>query len=114
CGTALPLQHRIYSYIDRGFYAHQVHRLFEIFGRDKCFVLLNEDLRTDHLVTVKKVFEFLNVDSSVTPKQASVFEHDYDEAMDPELHARLIDIFYFDIKELERMLKRDLSAWTAR
>ena len=34
--------------------------------------------------------------------------------MDPELHSRLIDIFYFDIKELERMLKRDLSAWTAR
>src|ERR1700730_1891318 len=114
CREALPLQHRVYSYIDRGFYAHQVRRLFNIFGKNNCLVLLNEDLRTDHLATLRKVFQFLNVDRSLAPAQTSVFEQDYDHTLDPELHARLIDIFYFDIKELEHLLKCDLSAWTAR
>ena len=113
CRQALPLQHRVYSYIDRGFYAPQVRRLFNIFGRDNCLFLLNEELRTDHKQTLRRVFDFLGVDHAVVPREASVFEQDYEETMDAKLRARLIDIFYFDIKELERMLKRDLSAWTA-
>ena len=42
--AGVPLQHRIFSYVDRGFYAPQVRRLFNIFGKDRCLVLLNEEL----------------------------------------------------------------------
>jgi len=111
CREALPLQHRVYSYIDRGFYASQVRRLFDIFGKANCLVLLNEELRAEHGKTLRRVFEFLEVDSSATPPTANVFEHEYDDKIDQELRSRLIDTFYFDIKELERMLQRDLSAW---
>ncbi len=111
CREALPLQHRVYSYIDRGFYAHQVRRLFNIFGRDNCLVLLNEDLRGNHEKTLCAVFDFLDVDASFVPPEASVFEQEYDDKIDNELYSHLIDAFYFDIKELERLLKRDLSSW---
>jgi Sulfotransferase domain len=111
CREALPLQHRVFSYIDRGFYTHQVRRLFNIFGRDNCLILLNEDLRTNHGKTLSAVFDFLNVDNSFVPPKASVFEHGYSDKIDDELYSRLIDIFYFDIKELERILDRDLSSW---
>src|SRR5438128_8886293 len=114
CREALPLQHRVYSYVDRGFYAHQVRRLFNIFGEDNCLVLLNEELRTDHKNTLRRVFDFLGVDSSFVPPEASVFEQEYMDKIDNQLRSRLIDIFYFDIKELERMLKRDLSSWYAK
>lgn len=114
CRQALPLQHRVFSYIDRGFYAAQVRHLFNIFGQENCLVLLNEDLRTDHRNTVRSVFDFLGVDNSVVPPEANVFEHDYDQSIDPELYTRLREMFRFDIKELERLLGRDLSAWYAR
>jgi Sulfotransferase domain len=114
CRTALPLQHRVYSYIDRGFYAHQVRRLFNIFGKDNCLVLLNEELRNDHKKTLRRVFEFLGVDSSFVPPEASVFEQEYSIQIDNQLRSRLIDTFYFDIKELEKLLGRDLSAWYSR
>jgi hypothetical protein len=113
CREALPLQHRVYSYIDRGFYAHQVRRLFNIFGADKCLILLNEELRSDHKKTLRAVFDFLNVDNSFIPPEARVFEQEYEE-IDNELYSRLIDIFHFDIKELERLLSRDLSAWYSK
>jgi Sulfotransferase domain len=111
CREALPLQHRIFSYLDRGFYAHQVRRLFNIFGRQNCLILLNEELRTDHQTSLKKVFDFLEIDPHPTPAPTSVFEHEYDEGIDPHLSSKLTKTFYFDIKELERLLGRDLSAW---
>jgi hypothetical protein len=111
CGEALPLQHRVYSYVDRGFYASQVRRLFDTFGPANCLILLNQDLRTNHQETLRRVFEFLGVDSSVIPPEANVFEHDYDETIEPELFSKLTETFSDDIKELEGLLKRDLSSW---
>jgi hypothetical protein len=111
CRQALPLQHRVYSYIDRGFYAHQVRRLFNIFGRDNCLILLNEELRNEHQETLRRVFDFLGVETSFVAPEASVFEQEYSQKIDNPLRSRLIDIFYFDIKGLERVLERDLSKW---
>ena len=114
CREALPLQHRVYSYVDRGFYAHQVRRLFNIFGRDNVLILLNEELRNDHKKTLRRVFEFLAVDPSFVPREASVFEQEYSIQIDNQLRARLIDTFYFDIKELEKLIGRDLAKWCQR
>ncbi len=114
CREALPWQHRVYSYLDRGFYAHQVRRIFRMFGWDRCLVLLNEDLRTNHRATLGKTFEFLGVDPSFVPAAADVFRHEYEETLDPALSAKLGETFYFDIKELERLLSRDLAQWYSK
>jgi hypothetical protein len=111
CREALPLQHRVYSYIDRGFYADQVRRLFNIFGRDNVLVLLSEELRNEHQKTLRRVFEFLDVDPSFVPPEASVFEQEYSDKIEDQLRSRLIETFYSDIKELEKLLGRDLSEW---
>jgi hypothetical protein len=108
---ALPLQHRGFSYVDRGYYAHQVRRLFNVFGRANCLIILNEDLSDNHESTLRLVFDFLGVDSSFITPAARVFEHSYDQAIEPELRSELTEMFYFDIKELERLLGRDLSFW---
>lgn len=111
CREALPLQHRVFSYIDRGFYAAQVRRLFNVFGRDNCLVLLNEDLQREHDRTLRDVFTFLGVEQSVRPNMERVFEQNYEASLDPILRSRLVETFYFDVKELERLLGRDLSHW---
>jgi hypothetical protein len=111
CREALPWQHRVYSYVDRGFYAHQVQRLFNIFGRDNVLVLLSEELRHEHQKTLSRVFKFLGVDSSFVPPEASVFEQEYSGKIDNQLRARLIEVFYFDIKELEKLLGKNLTTW---
>jgi hypothetical protein len=114
CREALPLQHRIFSYADRGYYAGQVRRLFNIFDPEKCLCLLNEDLQAEHEPTVRTVFSFLGVDESIKIPQGRVFEHGYDQLLDSDLRSRLMQRFHFDIRELERLLGRDLSKWYAR
>ena len=111
CWEALPLQHRVYSYVDRGFYAHQVRRLFNIFGRNNVLVLLSEELRNAHQKTLRRVFEFLGVASSFVPPEGSLFEQEYSIQIDNQTRSRLIDMFYFDVKELEKVIGRDLSPW---
>src|SRR5215212_11726243 len=113
CRAALPLQHRVFSYADRGFYSGQGRRLFEIFGPENCLILLNEDLQQRHEQTLTTIFEFVGVDRSVRPNANRVFEHDYEQPLDPAIRSRLLDTFYFDIKQLEHLLGRDLSAWYA-
>ena len=111
CREALPQQHRVYSYLDRGFYADQLRRLFNIFGSDKCLVLINEDLKTDQTATLKKIFRFLELNDSFTVPAARVFEHEYDEPLDPETYAQLTRTFHFDLRALEQLVGRDLSSW---
>jgi len=113
CRESLPLQHRIFSYTDRGFYTAQLRRLFHIFGTEKCLVLLNEDLQREHERILRTTFAFLGVDESVKPAEERVFKHDYDQLLDPALRSTLIQKFYFDIRELERLIDRDLSHWYA-
>jgi len=72
---------------------------------------LSEELRNDHKKTLRRVFEFLGVDSSFVPPEASVFEQEYSIKIDNQLRSRLIDIFYFDIKELEKLTGRNLADW---
>ncbi len=111
CREALPLQHRIYSYTDRGFYAAQLRRLFNIFGRDQCLVLLNEDLRNHHQKTLQDVFRFLQVDDSFVPDAAEVFHHEIDETPSAVTIDKLRQMFYFDVRELEKLLPRVLKEW---
>ena len=111
CREALPLQHRVYSYVDRGFYAYQVRRLFNFFGRESVLFLLSEELRNEHQKTLRCVFDFLGVDSSFVPPEASVFEQEYSDKIDNQMRARLIDLFQPDIKELEGLIGRDLQGW---
>jgi len=111
CRRALPLQHRVFSYIDRGFYAHQVRRIFNIFGSARCLILLNEDLKSDHANTMRNVFDFLGVDRSFVPTAAKIFEQKYRQTLTREMSRKLSDTFYFDMKELECLIGRDLSHW---
>jgi hypothetical protein len=111
CREALPSQHRVYSYVDRGFYAHQVRRLFNIFGKGNVLVLLSEELRNEHRKTLRRVFEFLGVDSSFVPPEASVFEQEYAGKIDQNVKSKLMETFYFNNRELEKLLGRDLPVW---
>src|SRR4029077_796503 len=82
CRDALPLQHRVFSYTDRGFYAAQIRRLFNMFGRESCHIILNKDLQERHAPTLQAIFNFLAVDDSIKTTQQRVFEHDYEKPLD--------------------------------
>lgn len=104
-------RHRVHSYVQRGFYAEQIRRLYRLFPRDNCLVLLTEDLRHSHAATLRKVYRFLGVSQVDPPKPETVHSRTYPE-MPRNLWTLLTRIFEPDIHDLEGLIDRDLSDWT--
>ena len=57
-----------YSYLDRGYYGRQLERYLQIFTKERFLFLIYElDIVSDQARCLKRLFEFLEVDSGFTP-----------------------------------------------
>ena len=112
CRAALPLQHRIYSYTDRGFYCEQIRRLWRFFPREQTLFLKTENLRTRPQESLDRVFDFLCVRrQSVEPQVVAAGP--YMSEMDVADRARLADLYECEVRQLERLLDWDCRDWLA-
>jgi hypothetical protein len=107
----VSLQHPVYSYIHRGFYSKQIENLLDHFPRDQCLFVKNEDLRDDHVGTMRDICHFLGVNITSLPAKESVHTGTYNSPMNPTLRRLLTLLYWRDIKRLERLVGEDLSAW---
>jgi len=111
CREALPYQHRVYSYIDRGFYLNQLRKLWHYFSTENVLVLKNEYLKKQPDKCLKDVCVFLGVKhfENVTPKIAHSLS--YTSKMSAKERKYLQSIFEYEIMNIERVLKWDCSDW---
>ena len=114
---AAPLQHRVYSYIDRGYYDAQIKRIWSFFPRSQVLVLKSDDLRADPQCVLERIARFLCVGSVRTLNKVDAvdaFVGKYNEAMSSEEWDYLAKKFEPSIRELEKMLDWKLDGWLAR
>jgi hypothetical protein len=111
--ATLPNRGRPFSYLDRGYYARQLRRLFAVVPRRQMLVLRSEELRRDHHATLRRVFEFLGVDRGVRIEPVTVHARPYEEPLSADLRRTLTAHFADDLRDLERLLGWDLSDWLA-
>lgn len=105
-----PMQHRVYSYCDRGFYSRQIERMMSFFPRNNMCFVKNEALRNQHAATLFKIYKFLGVNTSFVPEPKVVFAHKY-EKMSIEDRGYLRRKYLHEIRNLEELLDWDCSAW---
>jgi len=63
------------SYIQHGFYSHQLKRFLQFFPQKQICIVLFDDLAADPVGTCQTIFSFLEVDSSFSP--ATVRKNDH-------------------------------------
>jgi hypothetical protein len=63
----------IWHYKAAGLYHDQLRRYFDCFGRDQILILFHEDLLTDPLRTVQRVYESIGVDPTFEPRSDLVY-----------------------------------------
>jgi hypothetical protein len=113
CRTALPSQHPLWSYADRGFYGVQLRRIWRYFPVEQTLVLKSEELRTAPDRLLASIAAFLGIESFGQAERRDVYARDYVEPMTVEARSYLRDLFEFEIRSLERMLCWDCSDWLA-
>lgn len=104
--------HNIYSYVERGFYAEQLRRVFQVFEKDQIFILRSDQVDAD-TVQMHDLQRFLglepiafeklesNVNPSSLPMQPGV-EDDFDY---------LQMLYSDDLAQLADMVEFDISDW---
>lgn len=111
CREVLPLQHRVYSYIDRGLYLEQLRRLWQYFPTDQVLVLKNEYLKEQPNNALQDVCNFLCVDQFESIESKNVHSRPYKSKMSEKERAYLRSIFQSEIKDLEQALNWDCKDW---
>jgi hypothetical protein len=111
CREALPYQHRVYSYVDRGFYLEQLRRLWSFFPKERVLVLKSDDLKRQPATTLKVVCDFLNIDALKGVEPLNVHSRPYNSPMGKRAREYLQSVFDLEIRGLERELGWDCSRW---
>ena len=111
CRVALPDQHRVYSYVDRGFYLEQLRRLWMYFPRDQVLPLRSEALRRDPDATLQQVWKFLGVECVKAGEAVDAHSLPYPCSMEARAKEYLRGVFEHEIRALERVLGWDCSDW---
>ena len=111
CRSALPHQHRVFSYVSRGYYSEQLRRLWSFFPREQTLILRQEQLLEDPSTTLCAVHRFLGVDPQPPTQILRANSGSYASPMDPSLRAQLQELFNPEISQLEQLLGWDLSHW---
>jgi hypothetical protein len=110
--TAYPLQHRIYSYIDRGMYSEQIARYKNYFPDNQLMFIKYEDFNNHQEKTLNQIFNFLNVNpEEFTFNRKTVHKRKKHSNMSSADKDYLLNIFKNDIQLVEKMLNWDCSDW---
>ena len=111
CREALPFQHKLYSYIGRGFYTEQIRRIWQYFPDTQTLIMKTEDMRDHPEPTLRKIYEFLGVHPPKEIEPIDVHSRSYVTPLAEKEERYLENIFEFEIRQLERMLGWDCSKW---
>ncbi len=53
------LQHRVYSYVERGMYYKQIKKIFKIFPKENVLILKYETYKQNNVKTINKILRFI-------------------------------------------------------
>lgn len=113
CRTALPNQHRLYSYIDRGYYASQIRRLWSFFPANQVLILKSEELKSHPEPLLHSLCDFLGITRLANVETKDVHSLPYVSKIGSAEKQHLRSLYEFDIRAVERMLGWDCSDWLA-
>ncbi|MEG6508008.1 sulfotransferase domain-containing protein [Methyloligella sp. 2.7D] len=104
--------HRVYSYVERGFYAEQLDRVFEHFPKEQVLLLRQADLDRDQAQVLDETFGFLGVAPLAEPPEKEwVFSYDKPEfaGISDEDRSFLEELYAPDRQRLKSEYGLDLS-----
>jgi hypothetical protein len=110
CATALPLQHRTFSYLDRGRYFDQLTRIFSHFPREQVLVIKAEELFQTPELSLDRLEAFLGCplsDRSPEHKRSGLYSTSLELVDWQWMYERLVP----DIRQLEALLGWDCQDW---
>jgi hypothetical protein len=112
---AAPGHHRVFSYVERGFYGAQVAHLLSRFPRENCLFLRSETLRDHPDAALRQIAAFLDqpAPAGIVPKIVhAARSHHYGSDREPADTRLLAGAYASDIGQFSHLTGIDASDWT--
>lgn len=109
--VSLPDKHRVYSYVDRGFYNEQIKNVFRYFNKSQVLIVESEKLEEYLNDTLKIITDFLNISQFNNIEHKSIHKRNYKEKISEKDYKYLQNIYKYDVKMLENSLNRKFTNW---
>jgi hypothetical protein len=109
-----PGFHRVYSYVERGFYGAQLQRALKIFPREQILCLRSEDLQKNPLATLNTMASRLGLpqlEGGVQPLQANVGAREAAYSMSEEDAAYLAGLYKDDLQLFSDLSTLNVKDW---
>lgn len=105
--------HRVYSYVERGFYDQQIARLLSLFPRSQLHFFRTDELFSRPADTLTRIENFLDVGRALTATRRYVVPLESKDLghMTPGDRVHLDGLFRASIAQAERLSGLDLSDW---
>jgi len=113
---AAPGHHRVFSYVERGFYGRQIARLLALFPRSQCLFLRSEDLlaRPDDILADVCAFLDQPPPVGITPRIVHAARQDDDHGvLDPGDVELLTELYIADMKNFSDLTGIDARRWSS-
>ncbi|WP_178990268.1 sulfotransferase family protein [Winogradskyella schleiferi] len=108
----LPLQHMYYSYLDRGYYSEQIRRYKRFFKDEQLMFIKYENFKNNQNSVLNQIFSFLNVnEENFNFKERVINEHKKHSNLNLQDKEYLLNLYEFEIKQVEKILDWDCSDW---
>jgi hypothetical protein len=105
--------HRVFSYVERGFYAPQIERILGLFPDDQILTIRTDALWENPAATLRQVQSFLGVTPLLDEERRYVVPIDSDKSVplapDDALH--LAALYANDIRRTQSLTGLDLQDW---
>jgi hypothetical protein len=110
-----PGFHRVFSYVERGFYGAQLERLFSIFPREQALLLRSEDLDRAPDEVLARVCRFIGAEppsGPVTPRREWVAKDmDYGQAITAADRDHLRRLYTDDLERFAALSGLSVDGW---
>lgn len=105
--------HRTFSYVERGFYANQIRRMLSHYPRDQVHFEVMDRLWSEPKQSIAAVERFLGVPHRIDPaaKYITLASTDIDHSLSHADRNYLMEVFYKDMEETEKLTDLPLSGW---
>jgi hypothetical protein len=110
-----PEHHRVFSYVERGFYGAQLAHVFRLFPREQVLALRSEDLDQRPDQTLARICRFVGAaapDGRVCPRRVlTAKDVDYGATISADDRAHLSGLFAEDLARFASLSGLDVSGW---
>jgi Sulfotransferase domain len=105
--------HRVFSYVERGFYAPQIERIRGLFSDDQLLILRADALWNNPAATLRQIQSFLEVTPLLAKKRRYVVPVNSDKSVPlaPDDALYLAALYANDIRRTQSLTGLDLQDW---